>query len=57
MKLWSFEHENTEGILVVSISLITGMLLIILQGPLAAQFSLLLQISLRCRMIILSSTE
>lgn len=33
------------------------MSLIILQGPLTAEFSLLLQISLRCKMIILSSTE
>lgn len=52
-----FEHKNTEGILVVSISLITGMSLIVLQGPLTEEFSLLLQISLRCRMIILNSTE
>lgn len=44
MKLWGFEHKNIEGIVVI-------ISLIILQGSLSVDFSLLLQISIRSRMV------
>lgn len=50
MKIWGFEHKNIEGILVI-ISLIIITSLVILQGTLTVDFSLLLQISIRSRMV------